>query len=97
MRHMDGDSRAEHMNDKAHHHSEVRVMATIPDDEIKRRWEKASWLHHRKSLLAKRLAKMEVEELEAVGVTEEDIDRLYPLTTIQLWLRDHFVDPSDIK
>lgn len=39
---------------------------------------------------------IDVEELEQAGVTEADIDRLFPLTPIQIWLRDKFVDPGDV-
>jgi hypothetical protein len=65
----------------------------MEDEEICTRWEKASSLYH-KGPLARRLAQMEISELEVAGVTESDIDRLFPLSPIQRWLRDEFVDAS---
>ena len=64
------------------------------DDEIVRRWLRARQHYHCRSSLARRLAILDIEEMEAAGVTEADIDRLFPLTPIQVWLRDEFVDPG---
>jgi hypothetical protein len=69
-------------------------MAKPPDEEIRRRWTNARRLHDGRSSLARRLALLEAEDLEREGVTEEDIERLFPLTPTQEWLRDHFVDPG---
>jgi len=66
-------------------------MSKPSDEEITRRWMRARKYYHKGSL-ARRLAMLDVEELEASGVTEEDIDRLFPLTPIQVWLRDSAAD-----
>ncbi len=66
----------------------------MTDEKIKELWERACALH-RKGSLAKRIAMLDIEELENAGVTEADIDRLYPPTPAQLWIRNEFVDPCD--
>lgn len=66
----------------------------MTDEEIKDKWRKATHLHSKNSSLAKRIAMIYVDELEQEGVTPHDIDRLFPLTPIQKYLRDKFVDPA---
>lgn len=66
----------------------------MDDAQIKEQWSRAVRLHGNNSSLAKRIAMLHVEELESAGVTEADIDGLYPLTPVQLWLRDEYVDAA---
>ena len=67
----------------------------MTDKEVKGLWGKASRLFALGSShsLSRRIALMYVDDLEKAGVTEEDINRLFPLSPIQVWLRDSFVDP----
>jgi len=37
---------------------------------------------------------MAIDEMDKDGVTEDDINHLFPLTAIQVWLRDKFIDSS---
>jgi hypothetical protein len=66
----------------------------MDDVEIKERWLRASRLYHSKSHLARRIALREVKDMEDKGVTESDIDRIFPLSPMQIWLRNEFVDAS---
>jgi hypothetical protein len=62
-------------------------MAKISDEEIKKKWNEACRHYygfgyrvpgHKPGGLGKRLADIVIDELEKAGVTEEDIDRLFP-------------------
>jgi hypothetical protein len=67
----------------------------MEDSKIKELWSRASSLYH-KGGLSRRIALLDIEELEAAGVTCADIDRLFPPTAAQLWLRQH-VDACDVR
>lgn len=49
----------------------------MADDEIKTEWRRLIRLYQ-KSRLGRALARVEADELERKGVTEADIDRLFP-------------------
>jgi hypothetical protein len=66
----------------------------MTDIEIRKKWLIATRLYEKHSSLAKRISMLYVDELEAADVTEADIDRLFPLTPTQAWLRYEYVEAS---
>lgn len=66
----------------------------LTDDEITEKWRRACLLYSKNSPLAKRIGLMIADELEGIGITEADIDRLFPLSPIRVWLRHEYIDPG---
>lgn len=69
-------------------------MKSLAEKEITEKWKLACRMYSKRSPLAKRIGLMMAQELEELGATDEDIERLFPLTPIQIWLRDEFIDPG---
>ena len=54
----------------------------MSDDEIRTEWKRLNRMFHRGKSLARRLALMAADDLEARGVTDADIDRLFSGATL---------------
>lgn len=50
----------------------------MSDDKIKLEWKRALRLYNKGGSLSKRIAFMIADDLESAGVTDADIDRLFP-------------------
>ncbi len=68
----------------------------MTDEQAKACWQEACrlWTRGSRYGLCRRVALMYCDDLEKAGYTEADVDRWFPPTPIQIWLRDEFVDPS---
>lgn len=65
----------------------------MTDNEIKEKWYRAIMLYNRGNL-ARRIANIIIDELESAGVTENDIERLFPTSDVIKWIRANFAEPG---